>query len=75
MILCFQQSVMESKDLAFLDSVLKRRQIALWNAILQHYEVSHDLNKQVHDWIRKGQITEKAYDVATYRAKHGRTKN
>lgn len=63
---------MESKDLAFLNSVLKQRQLALWNAILQHYEVSHDLNKHVHDWIRKGQVTEKAYDVFAKQAKQGK---
>lgn len=63
---------MESKDSAILDSVLKRRQLALWNAILQHYEVSYDLNKHVHDWIQKGIMTEKAYDVAARRAKVGR---
>ncbi len=63
---------MESKDLAFLDVVLKQRQLALWNAILQHYEVSHDLNMLVHDWIQKGQMTEKAYDYAQRQVRGGR---
>lgn len=75
MILYPQQVRMDSKDLAFLDSLLKQRQFSLWNAILQHYEVSHDLNKHVHEWIRKGVVAEKAYDVAALRVKHGRTKN
>lgn len=60
---------MDSKDLSFLELVLKQRQLALWNAILQHYEVSHDLNTLVHDWIQKGQMTEKAYDYAHRRGR------
>ena len=62
---------MDSKDLSFLNIVLKQRQLALWNAILQKYEVSHDLNALVHDWIQKGQMTEKAYDYAQRRARRG----
>ena len=65
---------MESKDLAFLDAVLKQRQLALWNAILQHYDVSHDLNRFVRTWIQKGQITEKAYDVAAAAARRAATR-
>jgi hypothetical protein len=60
---------MNSTDHALLEQVLKQRQLALWNLIRRHYDVSDTLNRQVHLWIRKGEITEKAYTISQRRLK------
>jgi hypothetical protein len=47
-----------------LELMIKRRQLELWRAIVKNYEVEPSLNAQVQQWIRKGEIQERAYDAA-----------
>ncbi len=50
-------------DYKSLDLMIKRRQLELWAAIVKNYEVEASLNTQVQDWIRRGIISDKAYDM------------
>jgi hypothetical protein len=43
-----------------IESHIRQRQLAIWNKIIQMYEIEDSLNTQVHKWIEEGTVSEKA---------------
>ncbi len=43
-----------------IESHIRQRQLAIWNKIIQLYEIEDPVNAQVHKWIEEGTVSEKA---------------
>ena len=43
-----------------IESHIRQRQLALWNAIIKMYEIEDSVNTRVHKWIEEGTVSEKA---------------
>ena len=52
---------METLQKSTLEILLKQRQLAMWDVIVKNFEVSPELNHDVHKWIRKGIVSEEAW--------------